>query len=324
MNIDEHPDLQDLRLSKKDERKARAVARAQARQAVGMPREPSFFHRHRSAILAVGALVALVVVIAVMDRAGGSGVTASAPSTTRTVMAERPGVDLSQPFVDTPAAAWADGEAGIVAPTPTQVGSYSPEAVAAGYARARQAVITARLDRAVLEGHDFERYLTLLAPGAQTQIRPDYAPNVPDAYFYTTRVADGFHLLPVQPKVRGGMWAEQDAEGALLIHTNYIFAYAFDPGDVRIVNVLDMVTVDRMQADYRILNGEWAAADQGLWPGAVRAYGYAVACHAYDQGFLAPAYGEPNWGGAGPGTDKDRKNAFDPKAAIPTTSNCQD
>jgi hypothetical protein len=324
VNIEEHPDLQDLRLSKRDERKARAVARAQARQAFGMAREPGFLRRHRGSVLAVGVVAALVVVIAVMDRTGGSGVTESSPSTTQTVMEEKPGVDLSQPFLDTPAAGWANGEAGIVAPAPTQVGSYSPEAVAAGYARARQAVITARLDRAVLEGHDFERYLTLLAPGAQAQIRPDYAPTVPDAYFYTTRVADGFHLLPVQPKVLGGMWAEQDAEGALLIHTNYIFAYAFDPGDAHIVNVLDMVTVDRMQADYRILDGTWATSDQGLWPGSVQAYGYAVACHAYDKGFLAPAYSEPNWGGAGPGTDKDKKNAFDPKASIPTTSTCRD
>jgi hypothetical protein len=298
------------------------MARANARQALGMSREPGFVRKHRGAILAVGVVVALVAVIAVMDRTSGPSVTETSPSTTRTVMEQKPGVDLSQPFLDTPAAGWADGEAGIVAPAPAQVGSYSPEAVAAGYARVRQAVITARLDRAVLEGHDFERYLTLLAPGAQAQIRPHYAPNVPDAYFYTTRVADGFHLLPVQPKVLGGMWAEQDAEGALLIHTNYVFAYAFDPGDADIVDVMEMVTVDRMQADYRILNGEWVGADQGLWPGAVQAYGYSVACAAYDKGNLAPAYSEPNLGGTG--TADDEKNAFDPKTPIPTTSSCPD
>jgi len=258
----------------------------------------------------------------VMDWGSGPSVTETAPSTTGTVMAQEPGVDLSQPFLDTPAAGWPDGEAGIVVPAATRVGSYSADAVAAGYQRVRQVLITARLDRAVLVGHDVQRYLALLAPDAAAQVGPDLTQPSPDGHYWATRIADGFHLLPVQPKVLGSMWAEQDPDGALLIHTNYVFAYAFDPGDADVVDAMDIVTVDREDADYTITNGDWAASAQGVWPGAVSAYGYSIACDAYERGELAPAYSERRPGGLGSGLDE--KQAFDPKAPMPTADTCSD
>lgn len=287
-----------------------------------MAREPGFARRHRGSILAVGVVVALVAVIAVMDWGSGPSVTESSPSTTRTVMEQKPGVDLSQPFLDTPAAGWPDGEAGIVAPAATQVGAYSPEAVAAGYQRVRQVLITARLDRAVLEGHDVQRYLALLAPDAQAQVGPDLTQPSPDGHAWATRIADGFHLLPVQPKVMGSMWAEQDPDGALLIHTSYIFAYAFDPGGADIVDAMDIVAVDRQDADYTITDTRWPANAQGLWPGKVQAYGYSIACDAYGRGELAPTYSERHQDSTG--TEQDEKDAFDPKSLIPTESTCPD
>jgi hypothetical protein len=56
--LDDHPDLISLKLSAQDRREARAIARrSKARRA---PRGPSFLRWHRTAVVAVLVLVALV------------------------------------------------------------------------------------------------------------------------------------------------------------------------------------------------------------------------------------------------------------------------
>jgi len=323
MNIDDHPDLQNIGLSKREQRRARAEARRRQRQAFGMPPEPTFLRRHRSAVVAVCVLAALVVAGVVLVDRVRPGVTETSPSTTNTVVDRKPGVDLSQPFVGTPAAGWADGEAGIAPPAAVPVGSHTAEQVAAGYERVRQVLVTARLDPAVIEGHDYERYLALLAPNARAQVAPDLAGPSSDGYQRATRIADGFHLLPVPPKVTGSMWAEEDADGALLVHTNYVFAYAFDPADPdEVQGPMNIVTVDRFDADYIVTDDQWAVADQGLWPASVSSYGYSIACAAYGRGELAPSLSEYVTGDGA--EDVDEKSAFDPKSPMPTTSNCPD
>jgi hypothetical protein len=323
MNIDDHPDLSDLRLSKREERRAQAEARRRQRQAFGMPPEPTFLRRHRNTVVAVGVLAALVVAGAVFVNRVRPDVTETSPSTTDTVMDQKPGVDLSQPFLGTPAAGWADDEAGIVAPAAAPVGSHTAEQVAAGYERVRQVLVTARLDPAVIVGHDYGPYLALLAPNARASVRPDLAVPSSNSYQWATRIADGFHLLPTPPKVTGSMWAAEDADGALLVHTNYVFAYAFDPVDPEVVHgPMDIVTVDRFDADYSVTDNRWAAADRGLWPGSVSSYGYSIACAAYKGGQLAPSYSERVVGEGA--EDVDEKDAFDPKRPMPTTSSCPD
>jgi hypothetical protein len=316
-DLNDHPDLANLQLSKREQRKAQAEARRRQRQAFGLPPEPSFVRRHRTVIVAVVALAVVVVVGAVLLDGSRPGVTESAPSTTNTVRDRSPGVDLSQPFAGTPAAGWADGEAGIVAPAAAPVGSYTAEQVAAAYERVRQVLITARLDRAVLEGHDFERYLSLLAPNART----DMSQPSEDNYLSATRIADGFRLLPVAPKATGSMSAEEDPDGALLIRTDYAFAYAFEPEDPdEITGPMDIVAVDRFEAEYIIYDERWEELDQGLWLGAVQSNSYSMACEASKRGELAPSYSErvPDNGEDIP----DEAEMFDPKAPMPTTSNC--
>jgi hypothetical protein len=252
-------------------------------------------------VVAVGVLAALVVAGVVLVDRVRPGVTEMSPSTTNTAMDQKPGVDLSQPFVSTPAAGWADGEAGIAPPAAVPVGSHTAEQVAAGYERVRQVLVTARLDPAVIEGHDYERYLALLAPNARAQVAPDLAGPSSDGYQRATRIADG----------------------ALLVHTNYVFAYAFDPADPDEVHEpMDIVTVDRFDADYTVTDDQWAKADQGLWPASVSSYGYSIACAAYDRGELALSLSEYVVGDDK--EDFDEKNAFDPKSPIPTTSSCPD
>jgi hypothetical protein len=318
MNIDEHPDLQNLRLSGREQRKARAEARRRQRQALGMAPEPSFGQKYRTRLVVIGVLGVIVVFgLLAVDRAR-PGVTTTSPSTTGTVMAQAPGVDLSQPFLNTPAAGWADGAAGIVPPAPAPAGTYTAEQVGAGYERVRQLLVTARLEPAVLEGHDFERVLSMLAPTARTQF--DMSHPSEQAYSIATRIADGFHLLPVAPKVTGSMSAAEDKDGALRIHTNYVFAYAFTPADPdKITDPMDIVTVDRFEADYTITDGRWAAADQGVWSTEVHYFGYSIACEAYERGELAPSYSER---APTTGEPVDRTRAFDPKSPLPTKSTC--
>ena len=320
MNIDDHPDLRDLQLSKREQRKAQAEARRRQRQAFGMPPEPSFLRKNRTAVVAVVVLAALVAAGALFMNRARPGVTETSPSTTGTVPEEQPGVDLSQPFLNTPAAGWADGEAGIVPPAAAPVGEYTAEQVAAGYERVRQVLITARLDRAVIEGYDYGRYLALLAPGARGTT--DLSRPSQEGSLLATRIAGGFALLPVPPKVTGNMWAEQDPDGALLVHTNYVFAYAFTPSDPdEIQGPMDIVAVERIDADYTITDARWAEEDQGVWPGTASGYTYSMACEAYKGGELAPSYSERLVTTEGEDT-LEEETVFDPKSPMPTTSTC--
>jgi hypothetical protein len=319
--FDDHPDLRNLQLSKREQRKAQAEARRRQRQAFGLQAEPSFLRRHRTAVVAVVVLAAVVAAGAVFVNNARPGVTETSPSTTGTVPEKQPGVDLSQPFLNTPAAGWADGEAGIVAPAAAPVGSYPAEQVAAGYERVRQVLVTARLDRSVIEGDDHNRYLTLLAPAA----RPDLSKPSEDTAAYVTRIADGFTLLPVPPKVTGSMWAEEDADGALLVHTNFVIAYAFAPTDPdEIQGPMDIVVVDRTDADYIITDDRWEQPDRGIWPGDVRGHTYSMACAAFNRGELAPSYSEQIVTTETDEEPYDENTAFDPKSPISTASTCSD
>jgi hypothetical protein len=328
--LNDHPDLQNLRqVSKRERRKLQAEARRRQRQAFGMPPEPSFLRRHRTVVMAAAAIAALVAAGVVAMNNARPGLinaapltTGTAPATTGTAQEDRPGVDLAQPFLNTPAAGWADGEAGIVAPAAAPVGSYTAEEVAAGYERVRQVVVMARLDRAVIEDHDYARYLALLAPSARTTT--DMSKPSPEAAALATRIADGHDLLPVSPKVTGSMWAEEDADGALLVHTNYVIAYAFAPTDPeKIQDTMDIVVVDRTDADYTITNEDWEPEDQGVWPGDVTGHTYAMACDAHKRGELAPSYSDPAFTTEN-GEPYDEKDAFDPKSPISTTTTCPD
>jgi hypothetical protein len=317
VDIDEHPDLLDLRLSRKDERAARAEARRRQRR--GAPVRRAFPRRYRTPVVAVAALAVLVGAGALLVDRARPGVTETSPSTTGTAVDRTPGVDLSQPFAGTPAAGWADGAAGIVPPAAAPVGAYTAEQVAAAYEQVRQVLVTARLDVAVLEGHDHGRYLALLAPGARASVTADLA--TPEGYGLVTRIADGFHLLPVPPKVAGAMWAAEAPDGALTVHTDYLFVYAFAPSDPEEVREpMDVVAVSRFAADYSVTDTRWPEADRGVWPADVTSHTYSAACDAADRGELAPSHSDRDVPAEDVAVDEAR--VFDPESPMPTTSNC--
>ncbi|MPZ86087.1 MAG: hypothetical protein GEV28_39240 [Actinophytocola sp.] len=231
------------------------------------------------------------------------------------------GVDLTQPFAGTPAEAWPDGVTGIVAPPPVAVGEFSAEEVGQAYAKVRQVLIASRLDREVIEGHDYERFLKLLAPKARADLRPGFSDDLGTSYSYATRIADDFRLLPVDPKVQGTMSAELGKDGSLVIHTNYVFAYAFDTlTPERVTDAMDIVAVDRWEADYVLTDDRWPEDNQGLWLDKVQGYGYSIACTAYKEGSLAPAYSERIDGDDADPEAEDRY--FDPSKPLLTDSSC--
>jgi hypothetical protein len=129
-DLNDHPDLRDLRLSKKDEREARAEGRRRKRQAAS---RPSFLRRHRTAVVSVIVLAVLVVAAAALVDRTRPDVTETVPPSSPPPPPTNPAVEVSQPVTGTPAAGWADGATGIVSPRATPVGTHTAEQVATAY-----------------------------------------------------------------------------------------------------------------------------------------------------------------------------------------------
>lgn len=281
----------------------------------------SFFKRYRAKVATLGVGVLVVAGIVAFNEVRGTAeprtvdVTAAAPPVQ---------VDFGRPFTGTPAADWPDGEDGVVAPPANAIGPFTAQQVGDAYAKVRQAVITSRLDRAVLEQHDVERYLKLLAKDSQKNMRPVFGNDPNEAHAYATRLATGFKLLPAVPKVRGRMWAEPGTRpGEIVVHTNYVFAYAFAANEPdKLKDVMDIVAVDRWDVDYSVLTGKYAASSLGIWPVRSQGFTYSMGCEALRAGYLAPAYSEQRADAAADSRNKDRSAYFDPASELPSRSTC--
>jgi hypothetical protein len=290
----------------------------------GEPRR-GFLKQHGAKAAAVGVAVAVLVGVALFNEVRGTAgaqqprvvtVTPSAPTGAK--------VDLTRPFAGTPAAEWLDGESGVTAPKAVAVGPFSAQQVAEAYTKVRQAVVVSRLDRAVLENHQVERYLSLLAKDSQKNMRPVFGNNPPEAHAYATRLASGSKLLPVAPKVNGRMWAEQGTRtGELVVHTNYVFAYAFQTEISQgLADVMDIVAVDRWDVDYSVLSGRYAPSSLGIWPVRSQGFTYSMGCEALRRGYLAPAFTEQRANAALNSPNRDRTAYFDPHSNLPASSTC--
>jgi hypothetical protein len=144
-----------------------------------------------------------------------------------------------------------------------------------------------------------------------------------EAHAYATRLAAGYTLLPAAPKVNGHMWADQGTRpGELVVHTNYVFAYAFNADQPdQLADVMDIVAVDRWDVDYSVLTGKYTTSSLGIWPVRSQGFTYSMGCEALRQGYLAPAYSERRAGN--PNTSsRDRTSYFDPGSDLPATSTC--
>jgi hypothetical protein len=242
---------------------------------------------------------------------------------TTPVAAALPAFDLNRPFAKTPAADWADGPAGIVVPEPKAVKGFSAEQVAAATKHVRDILIASRLNPRMTVEHDPTPFLDLLAADAQRQLRPLFGTGrEAEAQALVSLIAKDATLLPVAPKVNGTMSVRAGNAGELIVHTNYVFVYAFDPPrPADVVDVMDAIVVVRAEVDYKLLTGpRWTPGSQGWWYGDTGGYGYSIACATYRKGYLAPAFSE------NVNTDvrprQDRTAYFDPTSPLPAAGGC--
>ena len=232
-------------------------------------------------------------------------------------------VDVAHPFTRTPAADWADGAAGIVAPPAVAVGGFTAEQVAAATERTRQALVASRIEPAMVVAHRPDAYLSQLAPDAAEQLTPLFAPGQEtQVQALVSLVSDRHTLLPVPPKVSGRMWVEPGDVDELVVHTSYVFSYAFAVSDVSsLADVMDMVVVVRADVDYvQRFGPRWSEGSQGLWYDHADGYGYSIGCAEYRLGFLAPALNERV--ATEQTTRPDRSTYFDPNAPVAAQNGC--
>ncbi|MEU4672931.1 hypothetical protein AB0F91_34455 [Amycolatopsis sp. NPDC023774] len=220
-------------------------------------------------------------------------------------------VDLTRPFVDTPAQNWAEGIAGLTVPAAAKVGTFSAKQVGQAEDQVKQAISVAQFDPDTLVHHNPAKYVGLIAPAE----RPDVQASPEGHVIY---LADGYHLLPVQPRMTGSMTVKPGKAGELLIHTSYVVAYAFDPGDHPVDGPADLEPFVRVDADYAVRSGShWQASSRGLWVDHFSSYFASVACT--DDERLTPAFSSRDYAATSVSPEPGR---FDPSKPMPTQDNC--
>ena len=230
-------------------------------------------------------------------------------------------LDPSHPFVDSPAESWPDGAAGIVPPAATgPVNGFTADQVAAATRQVRDVLIASRLDRRLLVDHDAGGYLGALAPDARRQLEPLFGTGrEAEVQSLVSLAAQDTPLAPVEPKVAGTMSVRAGGPGELVVHTNYVFVYAF-VAPAKIVDLMDILVVVRADVDYVLLTGDrWTPSSRGWWYGAAGGYAYSIACDAYHRGYLAPAFTERV---ATEPSAQERGLYFDPNSPLPPASGC--
>jgi hypothetical protein len=324
--IETHPELMDPDWQKHAEREAWTEVKKSRKGAKrrGIGRPAVWLTTGLAALIAVA-----VVVNVVRDRnAANSFDPAAAPAPTPTtapsVLPEVSPVDLARPFDNTPAALWKDGVAGLTIPEAQAVGSFSAKQVSDAYGQVSQTVSRSRLDRATLESHDMTAFLSSFAPSEASRLKPILdKPDKADASGYVTQVADGFHLLPTGPRLKGKLSAQPGTrKGELTIHAEYVIAYAFDtPRPKELRSPSEIVAFLREDQNFTVLTGSnWYEADQGLSYGtSTGSEMFSMACGAANAGYLAPAYSEVVKEGP---TDYDETKIYDLDKPLELVDGC--
>jgi len=307
----DHPDLRDPEWQAKATREARKAARR------GGPRRP----RKRLSRAAKGVLVTALVLAATAT--GVYFLRDSQPAGANADMEDGLwSLDRNRPFLHTPAQNWADGVAGIAVPPAAHVGDFTTEQVGKALADVNAILVTGRLDRAVIETGDLDKILAAYAPSERDHMREEALAGGQWQNVYGTKVAPGFRLLPVEPKVSGTMSAEPgERKGELRVRTKFTFAYAFDVDDTsKAKTPLDVVASVRADVTFVIRRGDnWRTADEGVSLETGESSFYSVACGPGGQGLLAPSFAEPPMEATLP---KQPNEYFDPNQPITPESNC--
>jgi hypothetical protein len=281
----------------------------------------------RKGLKIVGGLLVIVLlaVVGVVVKSGVGGLldaatgndpsTATAPSGVPTTGAAA--ATPAGPFDDTPAAKYAEGDAGITLPPATAVAGFTEAQVAAGLQQVKSAVVAARLDPAMLVSHDPNGLLKLLSPRAGKDIKPYFD----DAKFFgfATQLAPGYTLTNDKIRVTGRVtFRGNTANGVRLLEvvTNFVWVYPFagalqEAGD-HLVIVHDEVTwVIPVETD---VDKDYRGLRISGWDG----FASNMDCEQLKKSLLA--LGKPQFVTSGP--DDDSNSAFDPSRSLEVASTC--
>ncbi|WP_319183484.1 hypothetical protein [Streptomyces sp. ID05-47C] len=211
---------------------------------------------------------------------------------------------LDRPFAGSPALRWADGEAGIVAPEATPIGSLSKAQVEQALQQTRKLLIDANLDPATLRGERPETALDVIEP-QQTDLlgllntalsRPDEEHD--PLWMFSRFDPDELRLVGAVVKTRGRMTFTQGKNAAVVVHADYTFVYplvrvdegAHEVARTIVRRVLDVELPD--PAKYIVTPGKIAVLEYDQEIGN-------SACDIYD-GFLHPQFSTDEAAGATP------------------------
>lgn len=223
--------------------------------------------------------------------------------------------DPAGPFAYTPAARWAEGEAGITLSPAAAVTAFTVEEVAADLAAVKAAMVAGRLDHRMLVDHDPSGFLDLLAPEARTYIDEQYRSL--HALSLVTSIDPDAHLDSRPPRVSGRVTFSSTVDDrqrtVLDIVTNYVWAYAFDTGQVSLIH--DEVHW-RFYQDRDVL-----ASGRGLWVVTYKGYWFNMDCDASGRGLLAPPRSYAVGGAASPDPENP-DNYYDPSHTLEIGPGC--
>lgn len=327
-DIDRHPDLRGLDAPSGFGLRARWQARRNRARLVKQWRSPdvSRQQRRRTTALIAGIIVAAIGAVAVAtywnDITGQSQADERAPrtppSTTATKYVPNATVDLTQPFVGTPAAGWRNGIAGIRAPKAKAVGDFDAAEVARAIQDVRKSIAAAYLNRRVIVKHDVGPFLRTLAPYSSAQLK-----GTPKAD-YVVLVHPDYRLLPAHPKSKGTFTVKSTQPGELIVRAKFVVAYAFDiDAPERLRDALDIVAVIKSDLTFRVYAGpRWDQNTHGVQLGGGKTEMFAMSCKHARMGYLAPYYADRSTTEGLP--EQEPGAYFDPAKPITLTGGCAD
>ena len=197
-------------------------------------------------------------------------------------------------FAGSPAAGWADDEAGFAIPAATALGGVTADEVATGYALLVRVMAAGNLDATILDGGPVSDFTDLLDTYSELGAKLDSWVAHPAYRSDPTALLTRFNpsttrLLGHTVKVHGAMSAAAGPRpGTALLTADYVFVYAVGTPDGAPAEVT-RVTVHRT-VQLEVLSPDEFVTD----PGRAWLYDYAadlsgVRCYTYD-GFVEPGF----------------------------------
>ncbi|MGW2332451.1 hypothetical protein ACWCXS_00715 [Streptomyces sp. NPDC001685] len=208
----------------------------------------------------------------------------------------------ARPFAGSPAARWADGEAGITTPAATPVGNLSKAQVEQALRQTRRLLVDANLDPATLRGERPETALDVIEPRQRelvdlltTALRKPDKKHDPLWMFSRFDPAE-VRLAGDVVKTRGRMTFEKGENASVVVHADYTFVYPLvregsdEVARTIVRRVLDVRVSD--PARYQVTPGKIIVVrfDQEIGNSA---------CDSYD-GYLHPQFDSAPPAGAAP------------------------